>query len=645
MKTLALILLSAFAAAAQVTQPSWTHPQFLNSSAQPLAGGFVCTFQSGSSSTLQSTYTDYTGGTPNTNPIVLDGGGFANIWLTNGAAYRFKVYAVGGVGTPNCMDDTTLGTLQWTVDGIETFSPVTPAGSNGQIQYNNFGAFAGAADATYSLATGATTFKYPNNICMIFSTGGEFGAQFNSCVTFLGGKGLIIVAAGTYSQTVTAVFPVAGGLYLKGQGTESTIVNCSNGGSTLTNGNCFYAAPSSNTGTATNGPEGGIADIQITGTSTVTNIVDVQDRTGWTFQNDIFYAAASDPTDCVLLESVNNNNGGAVGWTERTSFTNTHIGGCGTGLEFRTTTTSGGVAPTGSFEFTNLQGLHLIPSGSGNIGMAVGANSTLYGSWLDIGLNTGSGNYGFSIAGVVTNNGYSHIVDDGAGTYLQCTGSGIWDVTGFQYGSGSMGCGNVSLLFAVTSAGAHNQGPTNLCGGWTEWVLATSDRGNAPVFPEQCVGFTTGVSAQNYEGVFAVSDVLGNYPDRTGICTGTGNLSSSNYVNAACLYANGNIDGASLNLGYCTSSASPAVCGAKASGAVVIAAAASTVVVHTTAVTANSQIQLTFDSSLGSLLSVTCNTTAQQPYVTARTASTSFTITTGSTFTTNPGCISYTIIN
>jgi hypothetical protein len=95
----------------------------------------------------------------------------------------------------------------------------------------------------------------------------------------------------------------------------------------------------------------------------------------------------------------------------------------------------------------------------------------------------------------------------------------------------------------------------------------------------------------------------------------------------------------------CSSSASPAVCAAAASGSIAVAAAATTEVVNTTAVTANSQIQLTFDSSLGTKLGVTCNTTPVQPTVSARTAATSFTITVPSAPTTNPACFSYTVVN
>lgn len=95
----------------------------------------------------------------------------------------------------------------------------------------------------------------------------------------------------------------------------------------------------------------------------------------------------------------------------------------------------------------------------------------------------------------------------------------------------------------------------------------------------------------------------------------------------------------------CSSAASPAVCGSAASGTAVIAAAASSVVVNTTAITANSIVQLTFDASLSTKLGVTCNTTLATLLVTARVSGTSFTVGTTASPTTNPACFSYTIVN
>lgn len=108
--------------------------------------------------------------------------------------------------------------------------------------------------------------------------------------------------------------------------------------------------------------------------------------------------------------------------------------------------------------------------------------------------------------------------------------------------------------------------------------------------------------------------------------------------------------GATNSLSYqtatnCSSAASPAVCSSAAAGSFVVAAAASTVTINTTAVTANSQILVLYDSSLGTKLGVTCNTTEPALYgVTARVAATSFTVTASSPVT-NPACFSFFLIN
>lgn len=95
----------------------------------------------------------------------------------------------------------------------------------------------------------------------------------------------------------------------------------------------------------------------------------------------------------------------------------------------------------------------------------------------------------------------------------------------------------------------------------------------------------------------------------------------------------------------CNSAAAAPACQSTSNGNVSIAAAAQTVVVSTTAVQSNNVIIVSYDQSLGTDLSVTCNTTAQQPYVSARVPGVSFTIKTASTFTTNPGCVNFHILS
>ena len=95
----------------------------------------------------------------------------------------------------------------------------------------------------------------------------------------------------------------------------------------------------------------------------------------------------------------------------------------------------------------------------------------------------------------------------------------------------------------------------------------------------------------------------------------------------------------------CADGAGAAACGSAAAGAVVIDAGSTSVVVSTTAVTANSRIVPVFDASLGTELSVTCNTTFAAPWISAKTASTSFTISVAVAPAVNPGCFTFVIVD
>lgn len=91
------------AALGQVQLAPVAHQQFLDANGKPLAGGRVFTYVAGTT-TQQATFTDATGLAPNPNPVILDAGGFGNIWLST-ASYKFVV-------------QNAAGALQWTVDNI-----------------------------------------------------------------------------------------------------------------------------------------------------------------------------------------------------------------------------------------------------------------------------------------------------------------------------------------------------------------------------------------------------------------------------------------------------------------------------------------------------------------------------------------------
>lgn len=101
-------------------------PKFfaVDANGAPLAGGLLYTYAAGTTTPL-ATYTDSTGSVANTNPVVLDSNGQANVWLTTGTAYKFVL-------------ENSLGQVQWTVDNI-TGGIQGSAGTPGSVWRNGTG--------------------------------------------------------------------------------------------------------------------------------------------------------------------------------------------------------------------------------------------------------------------------------------------------------------------------------------------------------------------------------------------------------------------------------------------------------------------------------------------------------------------------
>lgn len=83
--------------------------KFFDNNGNPLNGGLLFTYVAGTT-TKVATYTDSTGGTPNTNPIVLDYRGEARVWLDPTLTYKFTLAPVGDTDPPT--------KPIWTVDQI-----------------------------------------------------------------------------------------------------------------------------------------------------------------------------------------------------------------------------------------------------------------------------------------------------------------------------------------------------------------------------------------------------------------------------------------------------------------------------------------------------------------------------------------------
>lgn len=118
--------------------------QFFSASGAPLASGCILTSNSGTNTPLPA-YTDSTGTQQLPNPIILDAGGFATIFLSNNS-YRFTVTAYDGIPGNKC----AAGVQQYLVDGINAYGPIStganlfllgqssdPAGTGGEMIYRN----------------------------------------------------------------------------------------------------------------------------------------------------------------------------------------------------------------------------------------------------------------------------------------------------------------------------------------------------------------------------------------------------------------------------------------------------------------------------------------------------------------------------
>ncbi len=105
---LAVFCLFAAVCSAQVQPLFQPHQTFVNLSGNPCAGCSIYSYVAGTT-TPQATYTDSSGAVVNTNPIILDAAGGANIWMGT-SAYKFVLI-------------DTDGTTLWTVDNVLAPTP------------------------------------------------------------------------------------------------------------------------------------------------------------------------------------------------------------------------------------------------------------------------------------------------------------------------------------------------------------------------------------------------------------------------------------------------------------------------------------------------------------------------------------------
>jgi hypothetical protein len=133
--------------------------QFDDDDGEPCSGCKVFFYETGTA-TKQATYTDAGGGTPNSNPVVLDSAGQASIWLNEGDQYRVIL-------APSTDSDPPVSPI-WTVDNVDSIQTLTIANdsiflvqhtSAGYHSYRLLSEFTDLADAVVTLGATDTELR------------------------------------------------------------------------------------------------------------------------------------------------------------------------------------------------------------------------------------------------------------------------------------------------------------------------------------------------------------------------------------------------------------------------------------------------------------------------------------------------------
>lgn len=139
-----------------------------------LAGGKVYTYEAGTN-TPKATYTSYTGGSSNTNPVILDSSGSANIWLIG----NYKI---------NLLDSNNVQQANYPVDGV-----------SGQSTSSDFYTTTGTAN-NYVLTPAPTLLAYAagNSYKVLFNVGNSGPSTIN--ISGLGPQSLVIAPSTALSS-------------------------------------------------------------------------------------------------------------------------------------------------------------------------------------------------------------------------------------------------------------------------------------------------------------------------------------------------------------------------------------------------------------------------------------------------------------
>ena len=141
----------------------------------PLVGGKVYTYAAGTT-TPKTTYTDYNAGTPNSNPVILDANGEANIWYNGN--YKIVLKDANDV-------------QQWSVDNVASSVQATVTYAGGTVT--------GTGDALVIASVTPTDFVLASGVSVNFvPSSNNTGAAATLNVASSGIKNLYWVSAGAF---------------------------------------------------------------------------------------------------------------------------------------------------------------------------------------------------------------------------------------------------------------------------------------------------------------------------------------------------------------------------------------------------------------------------------------------------------------
>jgi hypothetical protein len=156
--------------------------QFFDNNGNPLVGGQLFTYESGTVTPIV-TYKDVDGNEENTNPIVLDFRGEANIWLVQGTSYTYVLSPATDTNPPT--------NPIWTVNGISLPSSGGGGGSLDpcivELGADGTGTFGGSNFSSWvlnsSIATSADVAWDDDNSQFQFATAGKYRVTFQPGVS------------------------------------------------------------------------------------------------------------------------------------------------------------------------------------------------------------------------------------------------------------------------------------------------------------------------------------------------------------------------------------------------------------------------------------------------------------------------------